>query len=50
MTLILKRRLQKLKNGQTIEIDMSMGMNYKDIYKDCKERIGKFAEIIYLTE
>ena len=35
---------------QTIEIDMSMGMNYKDIYKDCKERIGKFAEIIYLTE
>lgn len=33
---------------QTIEIDMSMGMNYKDIYKDCKERIGQFAEITYL--
>ena len=45
MTLILKRRLQKLKNGQTIEIDMSMGMNYKDIYTDCKERIGQFVEI-----
>lgn len=34
---------------QTIEIDMSMDMNYKDIYKDCKERIEKFAEITYLT-
>lgn len=34
---------------QTIEIDMSMGMHYKDIYKDCKERIGKFAEISYLS-
>lgn len=34
---------------QTIEIDMSMGMHYKDIYKDCKERIGQFAEITYLT-
>lgn len=33
---------------QTIEIDMSMGMHYKDIYKDCKERIGQFAEITYL--
>ena len=33
---------------QTIEIDMSMGMNYKDIYQDCKDRIEKFAEITYL--
>lgn len=34
---------------QTIRIDMSMGMHYKDIYKDCKERISQFAEIAYLT-
>lgn len=34
---------------QTIRIDMSMGMHYKDIYKDCKERISQFAEITYLT-
>lgn len=34
---------------QTIEIDMSMGMHYKDIYKDCKERLAQFAEITYLT-
>lgn len=34
---------------QTIEIDMSMGMHYKDIYKDCKERIKQFAEITYLV-
>lgn len=33
---------------QTIRIDMSMDMNYKDIYKDCKERIERFAEITYL--
>lgn len=33
---------------QTIEIDMSMGMHYKDIYKDCKERIAQFAEVTYL--
>lgn len=33
---------------QTIEIDMSMGMHYKDIYKDCKERIEQFGEITYL--
>lgn len=33
---------------QTIEIDMSMGMHYKDIYKDCKNRIEQFAEIAYL--
>lgn len=25
---------------QTIRIDMSLGMHYKDIYKDCKERIS----------
>lgn len=34
---------------QTIEIDMSMGMHYKDIYKDCKERLAQFAEITYLA-
>lgn len=34
---------------QTIRIDMSMGMHYKDIYKDCKERIERFADIAYLT-
>lgn len=34
---------------QTIEIDISMGMHYKDIYKDCKDRIEQFAEITYLT-
>lgn len=34
---------------QTIQIDMSMGMHYKDIYKDCNERIKRFAEIAYLT-
>lgn len=33
---------------QTIEIDMSMGMHYKDIYKDCKARIDQFGEITYL--
>ena len=33
---------------QTIRIDMSIGMHYKDIYKDCKERIERFAEITYL--
>ena len=33
---------------QTIEIDMSMGMHYKDIYKDCKARIEQFGEITYL--
>lgn len=34
---------------QTIEIDMSMGMHYKDIYKDCKDRIERFGDITYLT-
>lgn len=34
---------------QTIKIDMSMGMHYKDIYKDCKTRINQFAEIAYLA-
>jgi len=34
---------------QTIQIDMSMGMNYKSIYKDCKERIERFMEIAYLA-
>lgn len=34
---------------QTIQIDMSMGMHYKDIYKDCKNRIERFTEIAYLT-
>lgn len=34
---------------QTIEIDMSMGMHYRDIYIDCKERIEQFAEVAYLA-
>ena len=34
---------------QTIEIDMSIGMHYKEIYKDCKKRIEQFAEIAYLV-
>ena len=34
---------------QTIRIDMSMGMPYKDIYKDCKDRLERFADIAYLT-
>lgn len=34
---------------QTIRIDMSMGMPYKDIYKDCKDRLDRFADIAYLT-
>lgn len=34
---------------QTIRIDMSMGMHYKDIYKDCKDRVERFAEVAYLT-
>lgn len=34
---------------QTIQIDMSMGMHYKDIFKDCKDRIERFTEIAYLT-
>lgn len=34
---------------QTIRIDMSMGMHYKEIYQDCRERIERFADITYLT-
>lgn len=34
---------------QTIRIDMSMGMHYKDIYSDCKNRIEQFADITYLS-
>lgn len=34
---------------QTIRIDMSMGMHYKDIYKDCKDRLEKLTEIAYLA-
>ena len=34
---------------QTIRIDMSAGMHYKDIYMDCKRRIESFADIAYLT-
>lgn len=34
---------------QTIRIDMSMEMHYKDIYKDCKERLQKLTEIAYLA-
>lgn len=35
---------------QTIEIDMSMGMGYKDIYKDCKKRIDMFKDITYMNK
>lgn len=34
---------------KTIQIDMSRQMHYKDIFKDCKDRIERFAEITYLT-
>lgn len=34
---------------QTIEIDMSMGKYYKEIYQDCKERIQQFMDITYLS-
>lgn len=34
---------------QTIRLDMAMEMHYKDIYKDCKDRIEKFKEIAYLS-
>lgn len=34
---------------QTIQIDMSMSMHYKDIYKDCLNRIEQFMDIAYLT-
>ena len=34
---------------QTIRIDMSLGMHYKDIYRDCKNRIEQFADITYLS-
>lgn len=35
---------------QTIRLDMAMGMHYKDIYKDCKDRVDKVAELAYLNE
>lgn len=35
---------------QTIRIDMSMDMNYKDIYKDCKDRVERFKDIAYLNK
>ena len=35
---------------QTIRIDMSLNMHYKEIYKDCKGRIEMFKEITYLNE
>ena len=34
---------------QTIRIDMSMNMQYKDIYKDCKDRIEQFMKVTYLV-
>ncbi len=34
---------------QTIQAGMSVQMHYKDIYKDCKDRIEKFMDIAYLT-
>lgn len=35
---------------QTIRIDMSMGMHYKDIYKDCKQKIEQFMKLTYLDK
>lgn len=35
---------------QTIRIDMSMGMHYKDIYKDCKQKVEQFMQITYLNQ
>lgn len=35
---------------QTIRIDMSLNMHYKEIYKDCKGRIEMFKQIAYLNE
>lgn len=35
---------------QTIRIDMSMQMHYKDIYKDCKNRIELFKDVTYLNK
>ena len=34
---------------QTINADMSIQMHYKEIYKDCKDRIEQFMNIAYLT-
>lgn len=34
---------------KTIQTGMSRQMHYKDIYKDCKNRIEQFAAIAYLT-
>lgn len=34
---------------QTIRIDMSLEMYYKDIYKDCRNRIEQFLQITYLV-
>lgn len=34
---------------QTIQAGMSRQIHYKDIYKDCKDRIEQFAAIAYLT-
>lgn len=35
---------------QTIRIDMSMDMHYKDIYKDCKQKVEQFMELAYLNK
>lgn len=34
---------------QTIQIDMSIDMDYKQIYQDCKNRINQFKDLLYLT-
>lgn len=34
---------------QTIRLDMLKDMHYKDIFKDCKDRIEQFKEIAYLN-
>lgn len=34
---------------QTIKIDMSIGMQYKEIFQDCKGRIETFKDITYMN-
>lgn len=36
--------------SQTIQIGMTKQMYYKEIYKECKNRIEQFARIAYLTD
>lgn len=34
---------------QTIQIDMSIDMGYKEIYIDCKNRINQFKDLLYIS-